>query len=229
MIKRITVLIVAFLLLKCNLPVAFAQVFPSVSSEGSIKIYMEWEDEKLDDGALNAYRVCDIVKKNGEFLFEPVEDLKKYNLNLNDMIQPQQANEFVKLAKKEKLRKFTAPIENGEAFFGNLPIGLYVVTQEAHEATDGFEPISAFLISVPTFENGGYNLHVAAYPKVSLEPEETEPPESKPTEPTKPDDPKLPQSGQLNWPVPVLAVSGLLLMVIGGLILSDGRKENHEK
>ena len=37
--------------------------------------------------------------------------------------------------------------------------------------------------------------------------------------------PRLPQTGQLNWPVPVLAVAGLLLVVLGVGIYRRGRKE----
>lgn len=38
---------------------------------------------------------------------------------------------------------------------------------------------------------------------------------SKPTTPTQPGKPTLPQTGQLWWPVPVLAAAGLLFVVIG--------------
>lgn len=54
------------------------------------------------------------------------------------------------------------------------------------------------------------------------EPEETTQPSTAPTEPeptrpapTKPDPDKLPQTGQMNWPVPVLAVIGFALLVAG--------------
>ena len=48
-----------------------------------------------------------------------------------------------------------------------------------------------------------------------------------PTEPVKPKDPVLPQTGQLNWPVPVMCISGLMLISIG--ILLRGRKTENEK
>lgn len=54
-------------------------------------------------------------------------------------------------------------------------------------------------------------------PEETTVPEETTQPvptEPKPTKP-KPDPDKLPQTGQLNWPVPVLATLGLLLLIAG--------------
>ena len=247
MIKRISALIVALLLLVSGFPTVSALLFPPALSEGSVKIFMEWESERLDGGALSAYRVCDIVKTADDYEIKPVSELEKYNIDLQNMSEFELAEQFAQAAKAEKLRRFTAPIENGEAFFGNLPMGLYVITQSTGEETSGFEAISPFLILVPIFTDDGYDLHVEAEPKVSPAPDETLPPETNPTDPSdptdpddptkpttpttppKPNDPNLPQSGQLNWPVPVLAGSGLLMIVIGLLILSGRRKDSYEK
>ena len=38
--------------------------------------------------------------------------------------------------------------------------------------------------------------------------------------------PKLIQTGQLNWPVPVLACSGVLLFAAGWVLNRQGKKEN---
>ncbi|MCD7821787.1 MAG: hypothetical protein LUG64_06230, partial [Clostridiales bacterium] len=41
---------------------------------------------------------------------------------------------------------------------------------------------------------------------------------------------KLPQTGQLNWPVPVLAVSGVVLFALGwGLSRSGRKREGYAK
>ena len=52
--------------------------------------------------------------------------------------------------------------------------------------------------------------------------EKTETPPTKPSEPSKD---KLVQTGQLNWPVPVCAISGLLIFSIGWAMLNLGKKE----
>lgn len=50
---------------------------------------------------------------------------------------------------------------------------------------------------------------------------------NKPSNPSKPDVPKLPQTGQLNWPVPVLAAGGLCLLLLGR-VLWGGKRGRHE-
>ena len=50
-----------------------------------------------------------------------------------------------------------------------------------------------------------------------------------PVLPGHPDNPvmsSLPQTGQLNWPVPVLACSGVLLFAAGWVLNRQGKKEN---
>lgn len=46
-----------------------------------------------------------------------------------------------------------------------------------------------------------------------------------PTKPSEPNEDKLVQTGQLNWPVPVCAILGLLFFSIGWAILNLGKKE----
>ena len=47
-----------------------------------------------------------------------------------------------------------------------------------------------------------------------------------PVSPGRPDTPVLPQTGQLNWPIPVLACSGVLLFAAGWVLNKKGKKEN---
>ena len=46
------------------------------------------------------------------------------------------------------------------------------------------------------------------------------------TKPSDGEDDKLVQTGQLNWPVPVCAIAGLLLFSIGWAVLNFGKKES---
>jgi LPXTG-motif cell wall-anchored protein len=39
---------------------------------------------------------------------------------------------------------------------------------------------------------------------------------------------KLPQTGQLNWPVPVLAMAGFLLMALGYRLRREDKDAEHE-
>lgn len=64
------------------------------------------------------------------------------------------------------------------------------------------------------------------------EPPESSPPESETTEtemPKNPVTPQLPQTGQLNWPIPIMVVIGLILFMSGWLLYRGGKKGNYEK
>lgn len=73
--------------------------------------------------------------------------------------------------------------------------------------------------SIPLADSTGWIYDVDASPKVGA----TVP--STPDEPDTPDTPSLPQTGQLNWPVPVLACSGILLFAAGWCLNRKGKKE----
>ena len=55
----------------------------------------------------------------------------------------------------------------------------------------------------------------------------SEGPTTQPTEP-KPSEPQLPQTGQNHWPVPVLAVSGIFLVILGLLLIGKDGKKPHD-
>ena len=84
-----------------------------------------------------------------------------------------------------------------------------------------------FLVSVPMEENGSYIYDVDASPKVELAKLPVEP--SKPEQPELPGGSKLPQTGQLNWLIPLLVVSGLCLLSAGWLLLFGKRKSDRRE
>lgn len=97
---------------------------------------------------------------------------------------------------------------SGNASFAGLEEALYLVvrTKAATQHQSYFsEP---FLVSVPLLLNGEPQYTVTASPKYGWSP-------PAPDGPSTPDVPKLPQTGQLNWPIPILLVVGGLLILIG--------------
>ena len=100
---------------------------------------------------------------------------------------------------------------NGKAYFENVDLGIYLVVVSN---TDKYS-VDTFLIEVPLSENGVFTNEVNATPKIGI-----------PTVPQNPDNPdknnddnnnggKIPQTGQLKWPVPVMLISGITLIVLG--------------
>ncbi len=134
---------------------------------------------------------------------------------------------------------------DGSACFYDLSEGVYLILQKIN--SDGYYPITPFLVSIPLDVGGELVYEVDASPKTEalmpLTEKEKQDEEAPPAEPenlpekpeTETDEPKteaseaekgaLPQTGQLNWPIPVLAGGGLLLIVIG-LLLSRKKKRH---
>lgn len=110
----------------------------------------------------------------------------------------------------------------GNASFTDLPLGLYLVVQT--EAASQYTAVAPFLITLPQYsaDNTTIIYSVDAAPKVgTADPIPTRPP--RPTPPPPPYPPWLPQTGQLWWPVYVLAGLGLALFVFGWLRRKEDR------
>ena len=216
--RRILTLAVAiFAMLSLCVTALATHPVPDLSRNGSITLRMAPGDVPLNDGYLNLYKVGDLSEEDGNYFFTLMDGRV---VTHNEEVTLILAEELLTMAKEAKLVARTAKIEEGQAVFHDLQHGLYVVWQAKADASKGYMPISPFLISVPRFADGAYVLDVVADPKVALEtvPPTTAPPPSRP--------PELPQSGQLNWPVPVLAVSGAFLLILGFLLISRKRAEN---
>lgn len=200
---------------------AHAHEVPDVTREDcSIEVIVQYDGENISGGTLTAVRVGEIAQTDGNYVFVRVKDGEP-------IVFEQSA------ASAEALRKFveenqagydfdsyTVSVEEGKAKFSDLPTGLYLIMQD--KAAEGYSALNAFLVSVPYLNDGVYEYTVTAAAKSSLAPElETEPTEpTDSTQPTQPDEPSddLPQTGQLNWPVPLMAVAGLLLMTLGWML-----------
>ena len=216
--RRILVIAVTVLmLLSLSVAVHATHPVPDLSRNGSITLRMAPGDVPLNDGFLNIYKVGELSEDDGNYFFTLMDGRVVTHSEEISLIL---AEELLTLAKEEKLVARVARIEEGQAVFHDLQHGLYVVWQAKSDASKGYMPISPFLLSVPRFANGEYQLDVEADPKVALE---TVPPT---TAPPPPRPPRLPQSGQLNWPVPVLAVSGAFLLILGFILITRKRAGN---
>lgn len=221
--KILSFLLVLSLLSMAAVNASAAHPAPDLTDNGSLTFLMELDGVPLDDGKLNLYKVGEITDEDGNFFFRLIDGRKIF---LSEEIDQILAEEMLTLAKSAGLTKLSVTIEEGKAVFTDLPVGLYVVWQDAVDATEGLSAIQPFLISVPRFQNGTYELDVLAKPKNA--------PEAVPTEPTTPPstttpDEELPQTGQLNWPVPAMALAGALLFVFGWILCIREKRISHEK
>ena len=129
----------------------------------------------------------------------------------------------------------------GRCTFQDLAPGLYLVAGADVARPEGTYTCAPFLVCLPGVDatGSGRAWDVTAVTKDAFhpaEPDRPNPPEpgpedpSEPVQPDKPDSPsepdapspdddRLPQTGQLNWPVPVLAGAGLALFLAGLVLL----------
>ena len=210
--------LLALLLLACLPLSAAAHPVPDEQKDGhcSITVTMTYQEKALPGGTLALYKVGDVAEEDGNYSFVPVEAIREDFAQFGDIQSPELAGKLHKL--ESKLTPVTALPqkvgEEGKVTFLNLPFGLYLVVQKTAPA--GYGKTEPFLVSLPYLYEGEYQYDVASQPKTDLEREvPTKPTTSPTTKPAAASGGKLPQTGQLWWPVPVLACGGLGCIVVG--------------
>ena len=220
------ILIALLVLALCGSMTVMAMETPDVNRNGSLTLTMNWNGNPIHGGALTLVQVGEVSAVPGGFDFALIDQLADSGVELAEKLNhPETAEALAELAMERELPTITAPIHNGKAVFKDLRPGLYVVIQMEGQVTEGFAPIRPFLTSLPRWENERYVYDTTADPKVPLETEPTEPPITEPPTEPKPTEPNLPQTGQLNWPVPILVAMGLALLAAGWMM--SRKPKNH--
>lgn len=203
MCKRIWLIAVVFLLLLSIGMSVYAREVPDLTREGSISITMQYRGTPIGGGTLTLHRVGEAAEDNGDYFFRPTGDFAHLELDLSDLQAQGLADKLYRYTQSETLIGTTVIIGgDGKVTFDGLQPGLYLLSQPT--APEGYSKVSPFLVSLPVLRDGVYVYEVDASPKTELEPL-----------PTEPQEPDIPQTGQLNWPIPVLVVAGLGFMVLG--------------
>ena len=213
------------LLLLLGLPLsAAAHAVPDESRNGhcSITVSMTYKGKAVRGGKLALYKVGDVAENDGNYSFVPVEAIRGDIPEFGDIESPELAGKLAKLEKK--LTPVTAePVtvgKDGKATFSDLTFGLYLVVQKT--AASGYRKIAPFLVSVPYLYRDEYQYELTSQPKTDLEQE------VKPTSPPSSGGGggKLPQTGQLWWPVPLLICAGLGCIAVGLFRRREDRNED---
>lgn len=217
--KLLSLLLAAAFLSIMSVP-AFAHDVPDMGRKGSINIEVSYDGKPVSGGTLTAYRVAEIAEDDGNYSFALIGDFARSGESLTDIASAALAEKLAGYAGETAGE--TKPIDGqGKVSFTGLELGLYLLVQD--EAAKGYSKIAPFLVSVPMNEDGVYLYDVDASPKAELK----KAPQPSPT-PCPPSGSKLPQTGQLNWPVPVLVLLGLGLFSAGWL-LCLGKRDGYEK
>lgn len=190
----------------------------AAEDRGSICVTMTYRGNAVPGGTMTLYRVAQAA--DGEYVY--CGGFAEYGVTVSELSSEQTAQELADFANDMGIEGVTKEIdENGYVCFEDLELGLYLMVQE--QAAEGYTPVKPFLVTIPGTQG---ELNVDASPKMTVRPAETQPPSTTPPT-TKPEEPTLPQTGQLNWPVPVLAVSGLTVFMLGWVIRATGRKKDN--
>lgn len=220
MTRRIFSLFLTMMLL-CGLAISVsAHEVPDYTKKGSISVKMQYEGDPVTSGELTLYRVGAVREDNGNYSFVPTSEFSGCVTAFDDISSPALAKQLADYAKTDWKITTIAADKDGMIQFSDLELGLYLVVQT--KAADGYEPIAPFLVAVPNNRDGKYIYDIDAVGKMDSLAKETQ--ASKPTEPPKPSDDKLPQTGQRNWPVPLFAVGGMFLFVLGYYLRSGKEK-----
>lgn len=204
----------------------------------------------LKGGVISLYYVAGIDEAKQEYDISLGQFAEEEELFVLEGITSEELNDLnpdlsMLLAEKaidEKIPAVqSASIENGKVTFSGLSSGLWLIFQS--RGSRGNIVMEPCLISLPD-ETGSY--HVTAAPKSgfgpdplrpSPSPDNSEDPDPTPEGPIPrvtpgPDspyghkDPRIPLTGQLWWPIPVLLMFGIGLIAFG--IAVRGKGEDHE-
>lgn len=173
--------------------------------------------ETIVGGTLTLYQVAKAEVLEGEIKFTYTDEFAQCGMTLT----AEEKSESEKKALAETLEAYVeqnnitgqsaAVDESGHAAWTDLEHGLYLVVQTSQ--SEGYAPIQTFVVSVPESVDGAYIYEINAKPKTGT----TDTPDDPTTDNKKtvPSGSKLPQTGQLWWPVPVLAIVGILCVFVG--------------
>lgn len=215
--KRVCLLLL-MVILSCsvNRTVFASGELPDLRRPGSISILMKNTDtgKIVPDGSLALCRVAEPVEQDGYFTFRFTDDFADCGLSLEDVESEKLASDLVLYAADREADKMIRSVgTDGRAVFTELEAGLYLIMQQT--AAAGYSAVNPFLVSIPMqqAQGEGWLYDVDASPKAELK--ETQSPPQNTQTAAPPSGTKLPQTGQLNWPVPVMAVAGMLFFALG--------------
>ena len=239
-IKNSIVLIAVLLLVFSSVAYA-APGEPDPSILGSIKSTLRESGtgNPITTGSVTLYKVADMVKNTVTHQWEYVLTSDFSGSGATIVTLPDVAL-AASLATYAGQNAITGTVKNvdstGTVTYDNLQIGLYLLVHTT--ASTGYQSFAPFFVSVPLYQSDTYIYDVDASPKMAMltpnpppPPIPTPVPTPPPTTPPKKidgDGTRIPQTGQLNWPIPLLAGTGLLLFFGGWYLFTSEESQKHE-
>ena len=213
------------LILLCCLPLASsAETLVDLDAKGSISVKAVYKKVPLEGMKLNCIQVGELVPYGDAYYYESLyHDAIYTSEDIHDTDHP---GEMLKLVKNGTSVGYTKSADkNGYIKFDNLTPGLYLIYQtESFSMAGNKYEIREFFVTIPY--DGNYDVDAKSKPGLDLYPEEPPKPS---TGTSQKKVTRLPQTGQLSWPVPVMAVCGMTFFAFGWWLCFGGRKDPNEK
>lgn len=197
---------------------AAMSAIPDYGRKGSVTVDIISTDtgKAIPGGKLTLYQVAEAADQDGNNIFRLTETFKESGIELEEITESDSgaeelASRLEAYANSHKLAGKTVTVDDkGQAVWTDLELGLYLIVNTT--AAEGYAPVNTFLISVPRYLDGSYVYDVTASPKMgTADKSASKTPNPKPAV----SGGKLPQTGQLWWPVPVMAIVGIIFVMFG--------------
>ncbi len=218
-------------------------VFTSASEKinlcklGSVTITSQIDDVVVPGGHITLYKVGEInITVNG-YCFAPIDCLADYAQYFDDLKFSSDDACAIAENVKERLVKPIAEEhigDDGKVSFKNLSLDLYLVVED--EPAPGYEEFDPFLVPLPYANEEELVYDLSAEPKIRVAnfistdvtdvTDDNGKTTANPNGNTDNTVVDLPKTGQLWWPVPLLASAGLLFFIVG--IVMSRRKNSDE-
>lgn len=212
-------------LMLCAVPVNAAKGTTAdldLTKKGSITLTLKDSNgNAMTGGFLDCIQVAEIAESGGETTYLLTNGFQDTNIFLEYFLDGKQsaaslAEELNDAVPAGAYKIASRPDKTGTVTFSNRELGLYLIRQRAKSGY--YESITPFVVTVPMNSDSGWVYDVTASPKVgTVTPKDTAYKSVR----------RLPQTGQLNWPVPVLAVSGIALFSLGWVMTKDKHEKEH--
>ena len=191
---------------------------------GSIALSCFYNNKPVSGGNLVLYRVAELEYESPQYHFRLCNELGGGKLTQADLDRSSLAGE---LAAHDGLKTLSGREktfgQDGAIRFENVMPGLYLLVQT--KPARGYERMEPVLVSMPFLDPRTgqyiYDVDAACKPAIERSPQPTPRPTTRPGR-------ILPQTGQLNWPVPVFAVAGTFFVVLGLLMLASDRRRSRQ-
>lgn len=191
--------------------------------KGSVTVDVVSTDtgKAISGGTITLYQVATATQKSGENGYVLTGEFKESGISLAGISESaagmqELASGLEGYVDEHTVTGTTATVDqSGQARWTDLELGLYLVVHTA--PATGYAPVHSFLITVPRYLDGTYLYDVDAKPKTGTADTAVQKPSGLSPSAAKASltGGKLPQTGQLWWPVPVLAFAGVLLVMAG--------------